>query len=289
MNNFLARQNRNPPIAQPVQAEVVETRSLVAHVLLAPGAPHIAAAPDLQPGLIAVLGQHRSGTHILARYCKDFFDGSVQPNPDGSLREQGVVNLGNFHLWKHVVPKERIQIPTSADVPVTVLLTVRDLLPWMQALARGAYEIQRVPRKRRRQGDLEWMLNEVEIDTSPDYHHDLFPNLRFKSLPALWTAYMQGYLCGDICLATSPQRVVIVRHEDIVRRPAEVIIELERLGLRRNSRPFEIIERSVTTQNENRVDIMTQDQAAQRHPTANAILNMLPERGQFLRRSLGYN
>ena len=288
VQRFIQGQPENPLIAQPIRAEVVETRSLLAHVLLAPGAVHNAAAPDLQPGLIAVLGLHRSGTHILAQYCNDLFNGIVQPDPDGSRREQGVVHIGELHLWKHTVPWQRIQIPTNQDVPVTLLLTVRDLLPWMVALGRGAYEIFPVPRKRRQQEDLQWMLGRIELDTTPGYHHDPFPDLRFDSLPALWTAYVEGYLHGNMCLTTSPQRVVVVRQEDLVSRPEAVVDELARLGLQRNSRQFELIEHSITTQGEGRQDIATQDQAAHAHAMADDILNTLTEQGQSCRRLLGY-
>jgi len=288
IRDFIEGQPKNPLIAQPIHAEIVEDRPLFAHVLLGSDAARNAAAPNLQPGLIAVLGLHRSGTHILARYCSEFFDGFVQPDPLGNSRQQGVVHLEGFELWKHTVPVQSIEIPTSADIPVTLLLTVRDLLPWMQALSRGAYEIHRVPRRRRRYGDLNWMLSGIEIETSPDYHKDLFPNLRFKSLPALWTAYVQGYLHGNMRLTTSPQRVVVVRHEDLVRRPAEVVAELARLGLRRNRQPFQLINDSITTQAEVREDILNRDQAALTHPMANDILNTLTEQGQLFRRLLGY-
>ena len=158
----------------------------------------------------------------------------------------------------------------------------------MQALARHAYEIFPVPRKTRHQGALDWMLGRIELDTHPDYHHDPRPNLQFESLPALWTAYLEGYLHGNMCLTTEPHNVVVVRHEDLVHRPQQVVNALAKLGLRRNNNTFRVIEHSITTRNEHRPDIVALNQQAHTNPMAPRILQKLTERGQSLRRMLGY-
>ena len=88
---------------------------------------------------------------------------------------------------------------------------------------------------------MQWMFDQVYFDTSPDYHHDRFRGAIFGSLPALWEAYVEGYLCGNIGLASGPQRVLIVRQEDILRNPKDVIGELDRLGLPRNRQSFKNI------------------------------------------------
>ena len=58
----------------------------------------------------------------------------------------------------------------------------------------------------------------------------------------LWFDYIRGYLSGFLAPGKHPSRAVVVRQEDILRRPQEVVEALERLGLSRNGIAFQINE-----------------------------------------------
>ena len=85
-----------------------------------------------------------------------------------------------------------------------------------------------------------------------------------------------------------PQRVIIVRHEDIVSKPKQVVEELARLGLPRNEKPFEVIQDSITTRGETRAHISQQDKAAWNRPDHQKMLQKLSTQGHTLRRLLEY-
>ena len=77
-----------------------------------------------------------------------------------------------------------------------------------------------------------------------------YPNLHFPNLMDLWALYADGYLAGRIAAENDsgahPQRVLVVRFEDLLERPEEVVNELARLGLPRNAEVFSTIEESVS-------------------------------------------
>ena len=91
-----------------------------------------------------------------------------------------------------------------------------------------------------------------------------------------------------MALSTMPQRVIIVRHEDIVSKPKEIVDELARLGLPRNEKPFEVIQDSITTRGETRAHISQQDKAAWNRPDHQKMLQKLSTQGHNLRRLLEY-
>ena len=62
----------------------------------------------------------------------------------------------------------------------------------------------------------------------------------------LWAKYVQGYLAGDLALGLDRERVLLVRHEDLLRCPSEVVDALEQAGLQRNNVPFEPIAQLTT-------------------------------------------
>ena len=58
----------------------------------------------------------------------------------------------------------------------------------------------------------------------------------------LWFDYIRGYLSGFLAPGSEPTRAVVVRQEDLLCRPQDVVEALERLGLPRNGTAFSIIE-----------------------------------------------
>ena len=121
----------------------------------------------------------------------------------------------------------------------------------MMSLSRNAYEIFPCSQsKSRPQGTFKWMLGEVAMRTSESSKGDPFAGTaRFSSVPELWAHYAWGYLSGGMKIGDkNPESPIylVVRYEDIVKRPREVVDELERLGLPRSSTPFSPIEESLS-------------------------------------------
>ena len=236
---------------------------------------------------------HKSGTKILGRYIETYFHTFVQPPVDGSNQAQGVVEIkaAAFRTWKHTTPHSHLplRIPQpDATQPLTLLLTVRDVVPWMQSLSKHAYELFPVPLQRRRYLDIEWMLGSVEFDTVPSYHHNPRPNDSYKSVPALWELYMKGYLSGRVTPKDHPHRVVIVRHEDIAQHPAAVVHALAQLGLPRNDAAFQVIEEDVTDATKSRSDIVQNLRSMKQADIVPRIISHLSPEGRALRHFLGY-
>lgn len=228
------------------------------HVLLEPGGPG-APAPALSRGppyTVCVMGLHRSGTHALREYLEQFFEGEHEPRPRrtraGGRLEVGTVELAGGHqLWKHAVPLAPFRAPAAGPggAPAVVLLTVRSPQSWICSLSKHAYEIFPRLSRRRPQGRLSWMFEEVIMATGNGLFADPFPDAVFPSVPELWAAYARGYLYEAMGGQDDPSSgpiYVIVRFEDIVLRPGAVVEALARLGLPRNSVPFEPIEETAS-------------------------------------------
>ena len=217
------------------------------HVLLSPaGEDCNAPPPKLGGGQVIVIGMHKSGTHPLNSYLNKFFNVDVQPNNN---EHEGVVNLESCCMWKHTIPISATVLPSrTSKGPVTVMMTVREMDSWMHSLGRCSYGI--LPSrggKPKSARELCWMFDQVTIK---NVFKNPFPNLHFPNLMDMWAIYTDGYLAGRIAAENDseahPQRVLVVRFEDLLERPEEVVNELERLGLPRNAEVFSTIEESVS-------------------------------------------
>ena len=77
--------------------------------------------------------------------------------------------------------------------------------------------------------------------------HDPFSHLCFDSMLDLWKHYASGYLAGYLATSARDYRdVKIVRYEDILEQPQNVVNALERLGLERLDLPFEPITKNMS-------------------------------------------
>lgn len=251
----------SPPPQQQVQRPLHSTSDFArpnVHVLLEPGtvtAPMPTLPLNGQKPTICVMGLHKSGTHCLREYVQRYFSGpEPEPRPRKLKKgkyDTGVLELADgFMLWKHTVPLAPFHAPPTGrnGGPTVVLLTIREPRSWMASLSSHAYELFPTGHQRRRpQGTLWWMFEEICVRTSPTSCEDLFPDSIFPSLPALWTTYARGYLQGDMADSErAGPTFVIVRFEDIVLRPQDVIVALAELGLPRNNTPFTPIDDSAS-------------------------------------------
>ena len=159
---------------------------------------------------------------------------------DGLVRCYGMGGAKIFEAWKHFVPTECLRLPArDGSKLVVVLLTVRELRSWMMALSEHAYEIFPRFRKRRKQGAMDWMTEPIDIRLDG-------PPQQYDSIMHLYRIYLYGYLTGAV--APEPDafrafRVAIVRAEDLMFRPGEVVRWLEAIGLHRNGLEFQPEER----------------------------------------------
>ena len=217
------------------------------HVLLSPaGEDCTAPPPKLGGGQVIVIGMHKSGTHPLNSYLNKFFNVDVQPNNN---EHEGVVNLESCCMWKHTIPISATVLPSrTSKGPVTVMMTVREMESWMHSLGRCSYGI--LPSrggKPKSARELCWMFDQVTIK---NVYKNPFPNLHFPNLMDMWAIYTDGYLAGRIAAENDseahPQRMLVVRFEDLLERPEEVVNELARSGLPRNAEVFSTIEESVS-------------------------------------------
>ena len=222
------------------------------HVLLNPGRVYSTAAPPIQRqcGTVFVMGLHNSGTHALIEYLSKYFSVAVQPRMKQKHRRKsndGLLLFKTWQLWKHHVPLQTLALPTGAATgPATLLLTVRNITSWLASMSRSPYELYPHPRRHRQRHSLMWLLKDVELHTE-DAGYDLNPGpLRYSSAVELWFAYIHGYLSGHLAPGGQPARVVVVRHEDILRRPQDVFDALAALGLPRNHADFAVIEQLET-------------------------------------------
>lgn len=221
------------------------------HVLLSPGTPSNKRPIlnfDLQQltPTVCVMGLYGSGTHAMGEYLRRYFSVHVEPRP--RQKRDGTVELGaGFKIWKHTVPLGDFLAPASGpgNSPVVVILTIREVRSWMTSLARNPYELYPIPKRTRHRGRVNWMFDKVHLDTTSDYYNP-FQGCDFTSVPSLWTEYANGYLSGAMVGAGGHgPTYIIVRYEDIVRRPHAVVEELEQLGLRRTAKPFAPIDECI--------------------------------------------
>ena len=202
----------------------------------------------------ACKGLHKSGTHILAQYVRRFFGVAVRPLQD-SGRVEGAVRFGATTIWKHTLPSSHLDLPPITDAgPVATLLTVREALSWMASLSRNAYEIFSGSGNRGKQYSFNWMFNEVEL--RPDARSGGGPVTRQASAIELWATYVGGNLDGRLAPGGQVNRAVVVRHQDLVERPCEVVEALARLGLPRNAQAVEPIEEPASRDSLTRAEIL---------------------------------
>lgn len=211
---------------------------------------------------VYIMGLHKSGTHALGAYVREYFSINLQPDHTEPLLAGTVVG-DNFKLWKHTVPLERVHLPTPPALPdgtpgrVLLLLTIRDPASWLASLSKEPYEFFPVPRRVRRLHTIEWMLGRIQVCSHMSYD-DPFSHRCFDSMLDLWAHYAHGYITGKLL----PQGLVdvkIVRYEDVVERPKEVVDALEEIGVKRNATEFATIEKPVTKRSLARKDIIARE------------------------------
>eukprot|EP00971_Amphidinium_carterae_P154022 3054367-Amphidinium_carterae.1 len=207
-----------------------ELEGTLTHVLLQ-GVKQPELKHDLsEDTVVRVLGQHRSGTRVLTKYIEENFAVDI-----GISKDHGSVSIDQFECWKHSVPP--FAMPRSRKHPsVLMLCTIREPSSWMNALATHAYEIRPLQKRRRKQGDLGWMFEPVDM-TVDETWKSLSLQHQFRSIPQLWLAYAAGYLQMNQSVGAAD--FLIVRHEDLVERPQDVVDALANLGLpKRASKGF---------------------------------------------------
>ena len=230
------------------------------HVLLSPaGEDRTAPAPDLVRGQVCVLGLPQSGTNALCRYVQEFFDVDVQPHKGASNFEH------DYWMWNHELPKKPLVFPSyTSKGPVTVVLVVRDIESWMHSLGRGSCDIVSTPGPDSPL-DLDWMFQQVTLKYPLRMH---VWDERFPDVMHVWAQYTNAYLRGHIAPEIDPNeyddesnvsRVVVVRFEDILEVPEDVVDALASLGLPRNSKGFLPIEESVSDAAETRDNILLRE------------------------------
>ena len=104
-------------------------------------------------------------------------------------------------------------------------------------MARHPYELFSSRRLTRKLNSLEWLLQEVSIQTDSSFHD---PHLEQKlaSPVGVWATYAKGYPNGNIAPGSDTNRIVLVRYEDIRLRLQLVIEEIAALGIPRNATSF---------------------------------------------------
>jgi len=142
-------------------------------------------------------------------------------------------------------------------------LTVREVVSWMLSLSRHPYEIFPAAGGKRKQNSLDWMVEEVEMRTNGDHFRNPFPDTRFPTVMDLWATYIHGYLEGRIAPDgggdAPPLQVLVIRFEDILQRPGDVVSELASLGLPRNAKLFSPIEESISHTEGSRSSILSRE------------------------------
>ena len=103
------------------------------------------------------------------------------------------------------------------------------------------------------------MLGTVQVCTSASYM-DPFSQESFASMLDLWCHYATGYVTGRIWPGSSDD-VKIVRYEDILARPLDVLDALENMGLPRNFTQLAPINKSVTKNGVGRQDLISRERS----------------------------
>ena len=138
---------------------------------------------------------------------------STQPALYG--RSDGIVHLENYRIWKHTIPIKQVHIPSSAaSGAVTLFATIRDPFSWLASMSRHPYEMFSSRGWTRKLNSLEWLLQEVSIQTDSSFHNP-HPDQEFASAIEVWATYAKGYLNGNIAPGGDTDRIVLVRYEDI--------------------------------------------------------------------------
>eukprot|EP00928_Gymnodinium_smaydae_P019588 TRINITY_DN17526_c0_g1_i1.p1 TRINITY_DN17526_c0_g1~~TRINITY_DN17526_c0_g1_i1.p1 ORF type:complete len:340 (-),score=71.91 TRINITY_DN17526_c0_g1_i1:173-1141(-) len=201
--------------------------------------------PRLSGGTVLALGMHCSGTKVLSKYIRAYFRTKVEPPEKTSRRvDDGTAVLGDLSFWKHSAPKATWPLPgrDPDGGSVTVLLTIREPGAWLLSLSRNPYEVFRKgeePGKcqKRKKNDVRWLLDEIWMNTGGRRYHDPFPRMEYASAVHLWALYAKGYLNLHMADQSSPT-FIVVKYEDLLEKPEQVIQELADLGLPRNDVPF---------------------------------------------------
>jgi len=113
---------------------------------------------------VVILGPFKSGTHAMRDYLRHFSrcDLPTDENDDGWCMIPGWGTI-----WKHDPILKPFVFPEQVGGrPVVIIVMVREILRWLNALSVGAYEVfpcgPNKPKKRRH--GVKWWLAEEEVE-----------------------------------------------------------------------------------------------------------------------------
>ena len=124
-------------------------------------------------------------------------------------------------------------LPTgSPSAPITVLLTVRSICLWLCSMSGNGCELYPDPKVKRRRGSLAWLLGKVQLraEEANFTYTEIPETLQYRTAVDLWFEYIRGYLFGFISTENPSIRAVVVRQDDILHRPQEVVEALRGFG-----------------------------------------------------------
>ena len=146
------------------------------------------------------------------------------------------------------------------------------------------------PRRPRKRGRMDWLLEgQVLLQES-----DGRKKWTFESWPAYYFHYVCSVLSGG-SFAGGTQRgykALIVRHEDLLTHQQGLVNYFEdQVGLKRNNRPFEMLEEGLGSSRLNRQDLVQREYEACSHfseEQKNKVQPWLEEYSEVLK-AMGYN
>ncbi len=107
-------------------------------------------------------------------------------------------------------------------------------------MSEGSYALFPEAGGRRRRGDREWLMYDPVV-----MRHPIDGWQRYQNATQMWLHTLWGYLTGGIMTKARTLRVCIVKFEDVLFQPDNVVEGLTKIGLPRNARPFEELHKGV--------------------------------------------
>jgi len=237
-------------------------------VLLHPNFSSVEERPLAGCSRVAVCGMFHSGNHPLRDYGL-LFDEEVQPRRRSNKnRWEADIIFGDNRectVWKHRVPETDWGIPRD----VAVLCCMRDPLFFVPRVIKQPYSIREYDSKVTQENGLPRIKQVIEKATvdyeGRTFFHPLTMHagdntlsakdrdhaIDFNNISDVYREYAQGFLSGKMCSGEPDdlKRFLIVRLEDVQKRPQEVVEALTRLGLKllEPEKPFQALEKPAKT------------------------------------------
>ena len=145
----------------------------------------------------------------------------------------------DYWTWKHHPPVlGGLDLPShDGRTPLVYFLCVRNVVGWLQSMAKEPYTLFTDPHKTRPRGETAWMMDPAELRESQSEGR----KWRFANGLAMYYHYLQGYLQGSFRVPAGT-RIVVVRHEDLLEhQPALVNYFAAALGIPRNQSPLRCV------------------------------------------------